>query len=42
MKLLKPKYIFRLNELKELKMHIINYSRTKETYVQYRKKGYSK
>lgn len=32
----------RLNDLKELKMHIINYSRTKETYVQYRKKGYSK
>ena len=32
----------RLNELKELKVHIINYSRTKETYVQYRKKGYSK
>jgi hypothetical protein len=32
----------KLNDLKELKMHIINYSRTKETYVQYRKKGYSK
>ncbi len=32
----------KLNDLKELKMHIINYSRTKETYVQYCKKGYSK
>lgn len=32
----------KINDLKELKMHIINYSRTKETYVQYRKKGYSK
>lgn len=32
----------KLNDLKDLKMHIINYSRAKETYVQYRKKGYSK
>ncbi len=32
----------RLNELKDLKVHIINYTRTKDTYVQYRKKGYSK
>lgn len=32
----------RINELKELKTQILNYSRTKDIYVQYRKKGYSK
>ena len=32
----------RLSEITELKKHIINYSKTKEIYVQYRKSGYSK
>lgn len=32
----------RLTEITELKKHIINYSKTKEIYVQYRKCGYSK
>ena len=32
----------RLTEIAELKKHIINYSKTKEIYVQYRKCGYSK
>ena len=32
----------RLSEIAELKKHIINYSKTKEVYVQYRKSGYSK
>ncbi len=32
----------RIDELKELKNHILNYSRTKDIYVQYRKRGYSK
>ena len=32
----------RLSEITELKKHIINYSKTKEVYVQYRKSGYSK
>ena len=32
----------RLNEIAELKKHIINYSKTKDTYVEYRKSGYSK
>lgn len=32
----------RLSEITELKNHIINYSKTKEIYVQYRKSGYSK
>lgn len=32
----------RLNEISELKKHIINYSKTKDVYVEYRKHGYSK
>lgn len=32
----------RLNEIAELKKHIINYSKTKDVYVAYRKSGYSK
>ncbi|MCD8231802.1 MAG: hypothetical protein LUD14_08300 [Clostridiales bacterium] len=32
----------RLAEIAALKKHIINYSRTKETYAAYRKSGYSK
>ncbi|MDY6281457.1 MAG: relaxase/mobilization nuclease domain-containing protein [Erysipelotrichaceae bacterium] len=32
----------RLSEIKELKTHIINYSKTRETYKQYREAGYSK
>ena len=32
----------RLTEIAELKKHIINYSKNKEIYVQYRKCGYSK
>ena len=32
----------RLSEIKDLKTHIINYSKTREVYVQYRKSGYSK
>lgn len=32
----------RLSDIKELKTHIINYSKTRETYKQYRKAGYSK
>ncbi len=32
----------RLSEIAELKKHIINYSKTKDVYVQYRKSGYSK
>lgn len=32
----------RLAEIVELKKHIINYSKTKDIYVQYRKCGYSK
>jgi len=32
----------RLAEIKVLKQHIINYSKTREVYVQYRKAGYSK
>ena len=32
----------RLNEISELKKHIINYSKTKDIYVEYRKRGYSK
>ena len=32
----------RLAEITELKKHIINYSKTKEIYVQYRQSGYSK
>lgn len=32
----------RLNEIAELKKHIINYSKTKDIYVEYRKSGYSK
>ena len=32
----------RLAEITELKKHIINYSKTKEVYVQYRQSGYSK
>ena len=32
----------RLTEIAELKKHIINYSKTKEIYIQYRKCGYSK
>lgn len=32
----------RLSEIKELKTHIINYSKTRETYKQYRKAGYSR
>ena len=31
----------RLSEIAELKKHIINYSKTKEIYVRYRKSGYS-
>jgi hypothetical protein len=32
----------RLSKITELKKHIINYSKTKDTYVAYRKSGYSK
>ncbi len=32
----------RLAEIAALKKHIINYSRTKETYAAYKKSGYSK
>jgi hypothetical protein len=32
----------RLTEISELKKHIINYSKTKDVYVEYRKSGYSK
>ena len=32
----------RLSEITELKKHIINYSKTKEIYTQYRQSGYSK
>ncbi|MBR0090890.1 MAG: relaxase/mobilization nuclease domain-containing protein [Lachnospiraceae bacterium] len=32
----------RLTEIAELKKHILNYSKTRETYVAYRKAGYSK
>lgn len=32
----------RLSEISELKKHIINYSKTREVYVAYRKSGYSK
>ena len=32
----------RLAEIKVLKQHIINYSKTRDVYVQYRKAGYSK
>jgi chromosome segregation ATPase len=32
----------RISEIKELKTHIINYSKTRETYKLYRKAGYSK
>ena len=32
----------RLIEIAELKKHIFHYSRTRETYVAYRKAGYSK
>lgn len=32
----------RLSEITELKKHIINYSETKDIYVEYRKSGYSK
>ena len=32
----------RLTEITEIKKHIINYSKTKEIYVQYRQSGYSK
>lgn len=32
----------KLTEIKDLKTHIINYSKTREVYVQYRKTGYSK
>lgn len=32
----------RLSEITELKKHIINYSKTKDIYVEYRKSGYSK
>ncbi len=32
----------RLSEIKETKKHIINYSKTKDVYVEYRKNGYSK
>ncbi len=32
----------RLSEIATLKTHIINYSKTKETYSEYRKSGYSK
>lgn len=32
----------RLSEIKETKKHIINYSKTKDVYVEYRKSGYSK
>ncbi len=32
----------RLAEISELKKHIINYSKTKDIYVEYRKRGYSK
>ena len=33
---------FRLKEIKELKTHIINYSKTREVYTAYRKAGYSR
>lgn len=32
----------RLTEISELKKHIINYSKTKDVYIEYRKHGYSK
>ena len=32
----------RLTEISELKKHIINYSKTKDVYIEYRKRGYSK
>ena len=32
----------RMSEILELKKHIINYSKTKDTYTEYRKSGYSK
>lgn len=32
----------RLSDISELKKHIINYSKTRDIYVQYRKSGYSK
>ena len=32
----------RLKEIRELRTHIINYSRTRETYAAYRKAGYSR
>jgi hypothetical protein len=32
----------RMKEIKELRTHIINYSKTRDTYVAYRKSGYSK
>ncbi|MGN0838934.1 MAG: hypothetical protein ACI4NN_07620 [Pyramidobacter sp.] len=32
----------RLKEIKELKTHIINYSKTREVYTAYRKAGYSR
>lgn len=32
----------RLNEISELKKHIINYSKTRDIYVEYRKQGYCK
>ncbi len=32
----------RINEIRELKKHIINYSKTRSTYEEYRKAGYSK
>ncbi len=32
----------RLSEIKETKKHIINYTKTKDVYVEYRKSGYSK
>ena len=32
----------RMQEIKELRTHIINYSRTRDTYMAYRKAGYSR
>ena len=32
----------RMDKIKDLKMHILNYGRTKDVYTAYRKSGYSK
>ena len=32
----------RLEEISSLKTHIVNYSKTRDVYVEYRKSGYSK